>query len=94
MKIRTTPKRGGLLLGCNPRVAGPRLKTPALTVFRPHCVLTRGGRSNRRQRFGLAPRENGSSYSFTLSRSSAMSAFSCSRMYLAIVASFRPTVDT
>ena len=41
--IRTTPKRGGLLLGCNPRVAGPRLKTPAFTVFRPHCALTRGG---------------------------------------------------
>ena len=42
-EIRTTPKRGGLLLGCNPRVAGPRLKTPAFTVFRPHCALTRGG---------------------------------------------------
>ena len=37
---------------------------------------------------------NGSSYSFTLSLSFAISCFSCSRMYLRIVSSFRPTVLT
>ena len=42
-KIRTTRIAGGLLLGYNPWKAGARLKTPAFTVFRPHCALTRGG---------------------------------------------------
>lgn len=51
------------------------------------------GRSNRRY-FRFGPLSKGSSYSLTLSRSSAMSTFSYSRMYFAIVASFRPTVDT
>ena len=37
---------------------------------------------------------NGSSYSLTLSLSSAWSEASCSRMYFAMVASFRPTVET
>ena len=35
--IKTTPKRGGLLLGYNPWKAGARLKTPAFTLFRPYC---------------------------------------------------------
>ena len=35
--IKTTPQRGGLLLGYNPRDAGQRLKTPAFTLFRPDC---------------------------------------------------------
>ena len=42
-KIKTTPKRGGLLLGYNPWISGTRLKAPALTGFGPHCRLTRGG---------------------------------------------------
>ncbi len=41
--IKTTPKRGGLLLGYNPWIAGTRLKAPAFTAFRPHCRLTRDG---------------------------------------------------
>ena len=36
-KIKTTPKRGGLLLGYNPWIAGTRLKAPALTGFGPHA---------------------------------------------------------
>ena len=35
--IRTTRIAGGLLLGYNPWKAGARLKTPAFTLFRPHC---------------------------------------------------------
>lgn len=42
-QIKTTPKRGGLLLGYNPWISGTRLKAPALTGFGPHCRLTRGG---------------------------------------------------
>lgn len=41
--IKTTPKRGGLLLGYNPWISGTRLKAPALTGFGPHCRLTRDG---------------------------------------------------
>lgn len=41
--IKTTPKRGGLLLGYNPKISGTRLKAPALTGFGPHCRLTRDG---------------------------------------------------
>lgn len=37
---------------------------------------------------------NGSSYSFTLNLSFAISCFSCSRIYLRIVSSFSPTVLT
>ena len=37
---------------------------------------------------------NGSSYSLTLSLSTAISCFSCSLMYLRIVSSFNPTVLT
>ena len=42
-KIKTTPKRGGLLLGYNPWISGTRLKAPALTGFGPRCRLTRDG---------------------------------------------------
>ena len=41
--IKTTPKRGGLLLGYNPWISGTRLKAPAPTGFGPHCRLTRDG---------------------------------------------------
>lgn len=41
--IKTTPKRGGLLLGHNHWVAGARLKALALTGLGPHCRLTRDG---------------------------------------------------
>jgi len=43
VEIKTTPKRGGLLLGYNPWISGTRLKAPALTGFGPHCRLTRDG---------------------------------------------------
>ena len=89
-KIRTTLKKGGLLLGYNPRAPGSRLKARARTSSRPSASWPVARRSNRQHH----PLLKGSSYSFTLSLSSAMSWDSCSLMYLAIVASFRPTVDT
>ena len=85
----TTRTAGGLLLGYNPRDPGQGLKSLALTSFRPNGPLTR--------RMPVKPAAyllNGSSYSLTLNRSRAMSARSCSRMYLAMVFSLRPTVLT
>ena len=87
----TTRTAGGLLLGYNPRDPGQGLKSLALTSFRPNSPLTRGVPVEPATSDYLA---NGSSYSLTLSLSSAMSALSCSRMYFAIMASFSPTVDT
>ena len=87
----TTRVAGGLLLGYNPINAGQGLKSLAFASFRPYGRLTRGVPVKRAVPGYFL---NGSSYSLTLSRSRAMSACSCSRMYFAIVASFRPTVDT
>ena len=79
------------IAGGNPNGAGQGLKSLAFTSFRPNGPLTRGTPVEPAVPAYLL---NGSSYSLTLSLSSAMSARSCSRMYFAIVASLSPTVDT
>ncbi len=85
----TTRKAGGVLLGYNPRTAGPAPKGAGPNFVQAALLLDpwHAGQTG-------YLRANGSSYSLTLSLSRATSAFSCSRMYFAIVASFRPTVDT
>ena len=90
--IKTTRIAGGLLLGYNPWKAQPapqgawpgRSSRPdALDAGQPPEAAGASGYL-----------EKGSSYSLTLSLSSAWSEASCSLMYFAIVCSFRPTVDT
>ena len=78
-----------------------RLKALPLTSFKPYRPCLSAGRTKRPSYYTGQPLKglpyfllNGSSYSLTLNLSSAMSWASCSLMYFAIVASFRPTVDT
>ena len=92
----TTRIAGGLLLGCNPKEPRPGTQVPGLNFVQARLPLDswRARQTGGSAYFPLDPLENGSSYSFTLSLSSAMSALSCSLMYFAIVDSFSPTVLT
>ena len=91
-KIKTTRIAGGLLLGYNPWLArpAPQGAWPG-RPSRPRALDARQPPEAADLRRYLA---NGSSYSLTLSLPSAWSEASCSRMYFAMVASFRPTVET
>ena len=90
----------GLLWAYKAEGGRQRLKALPLTSFKPYRpCLSRAAQSGPRttgQPLKGLPYFllNGSSYSLTLNLSSAMSWASCSLMYFAIVASFRPTVDT
>ena len=90
--IKTTRIAGGLLLGYNPWLArpAPQGAWPG-RPSRPRALDAGQPPEAAGLRRYLA---NGSSYSLTLSLSSAWSEASCSRMYFAMVASFRPTVET
>ena len=85
----TTRIAGGLLWGYNPEEERAASQGAALRLaLRSEMPLPPWRAA------GCGYLAKGSSYSLTLSLSSAMSWASCSLMYLAIVASFSPTVDT